>query len=174
MRVKKIVEKLFRDGIELDFNYIKSVHQNSSLGRPHIAEALVEHGYVNSINEAFVKYLGYQAPYYEPKKDIHPKEAIRKIRAWGGIPVIAHPGVVNDDTLVHQLISDGLYGIEVWHPDHSQRCQDKFYAMAKRDGLLMTGGSDFHGFQGTSSQIGQCGCGEIEVLRLRECWDCER
>jgi predicted metal-dependent phosphoesterase TrpH len=172
-RAKKIVEKLFRDGIELDFDHIKSVHQNSSLGRPHIAEALVEHGYVNSINEAFVKYLGYQAPYYEPKKNIHPKDVIRKIKTWKGIPVIAHPGTINDDTLIQQLIADGIYGIEVWHPDHSSRCQDKFYAIAKKDGLLMTGGSDFHGFQGTYSQIGKYGCGEFEVLRLRECWDCE-
>lgn len=167
-RAKKIIEKLSRDGIKLDFDQIKTKHKNSALGRPHIAEALLQNGYVGSINEAFNRFLGYHSPYYVPKKNIHPKEVIQKIRKWKGIPVIAHPAIINDDGLIDQLISDGPLGIEVWHPDHNQWWRDKLHRMALKNGLLMTGGSDFHGFHGKYSQIGKCGCERKHVSVLKQ------
>ena len=167
-RARKIVEKLSHDGIKVDFDRMKAIAKNSALGRPHIAEALREHGYVQSIREAFVRFLSYHSPYYEPKMSVLPQEIIEKIKRWQGIPVIAHPGVYNDPGLIQCLIGAGAVGIEVWHPDHSPACQQQLYELATAEGLLMTGGSDCHGHRRSSLQIGKCGCGQVEVRRLRE------
>lgn len=167
-RIKKIIEKLSSDGIKLEFEQIKAVAKNCSLGRPHIAEVLLENGYVKSINEAFAKFLGYHSPYYEPKKNIHPREVIRKIKNCKGIPVVAHPGTINNEQILYQLIMDGVLGIEVWHPEHGHRWQQKLYEIALKNGLLMTGGSDYHGKRGGYAQIGITGCSKKDVEMLKE------
>lgn len=169
-RVKKIIRKLSSNGIKLEFEQIKTVAKSCSLGRPHIAEVLVENGYVRSINEAFVKYLGYKAPYYEPKRNIHPKEVIKKIKNCRGIPVIAHPATIHDEQIIYRLIMDGAQGIEVWHPDHTLRWQQKLYEIALKNCLLMTGGSDCHGRRFGTVQIGITGCSKEHVRNLKECW----
>mgnify|MGYP001213409451 CR=1 FL=1 len=167
-RAKKIVERLSRDGIKIDFERMQENAKHSAMGRPHIAEALREQGYVQSIREAFVRFLSYHSPYYEPKMSVAPGDLLQKIRMWKGIPVIAHPGVYHDMDLVAQLVEDGASGIEVWHPEHSLACQEELRDMASREGLLMTGGSDCHGQRRSSLQIGKCGCGEPELDRLRD------
>jgi hypothetical protein len=169
-RVKKIIKKLDRDGIHLEFEQIRAAAHNCSLGRPHIAEVLVENGYVHSVNEAFMRFLGYNSSYYEPKKNVHPREVIRIIRACGGIPVIAHPGIINNERIVYDLIMIGAMGLEVWHPDHTLRNQQHFYEIALKNGLLMTGGSDCHGRRGAYITIGLTGCGktEIDILKTRK------
>ncbi len=169
-RVKKIIKKLSRDGIKLEFEQIKTVAKNCSLGRPHIADVLVENGYVKSINEAFTKYLGFHSPYYEPKKNIHPREVIQKIKNCKGIPVIGHPATINDEQIIYQLIMDGASGIEVWHPDHSYRWRQKLCEIALKNGLLKTGGSDCHGSRFGAIQIGLAGCSKEHVLRLKKHW----
>ncbi len=166
-RAEKIVEKLSRAGVKLDFARIKGIGNDVALGRPHIAGALLANGYVNSIGEAFIRFLGYHSAYYVPKKSIHTEEAIKKIKEWKGIPVVAHPGIINSEEVIHQLISYGVYGLEVWHPEHNKRAQDNFFEMAMKNGLLMTGGSDFHGFRNKFGLIGKIGCGHKEVLRLK-------
>jgi len=166
-RVKKILANLSKDGVILDYERVKSLAQNGSLGRPHIAEALKESGYVNSISEAFVRYLGYHSPYYEPKKDITPKEIIRKIKGWKGIPVVAHPGSMISTGLIYQLIMDGCAGIEVWHPEHSKRQEQELIELAIKNGLIMTGGSDYHGYR-SGNQIGRWGCRESDMEQLRK------
>jgi predicted metal-dependent phosphoesterase TrpH len=168
MRAKKIIEKLSNDGIKVDFNRMLAIAKNSALGRPHIAEALRENGYVQSIKEAFVRFLSYHSPYYEPKMSVDPKNLVKHIKEWNGIPVIAHPGIYNDRDLIENLVDYGAAGIEVWHPEHSTACQQELYEMASREGLLMTGGSDCHGHHRSSLQIGRCGCGKAEVERLKE------
>lgn len=166
-RVKKILANLSVDGVKLDYERIKSLAQNGSLGRPHIAEALKEKGYVNSINEAFARFLGYHSPYYEPKMEITPKEIVQKIKRVKGVPVVAHPGAMISTGLIYQLIMDGCAGIEVWHPEHSRRQEQELSELAIKNGLLMTGGSDYHGYR-SGSQIGRWGCREIEVEMLRK------
>ncbi len=167
-RVKRIINKLSKDGIKLEFEQIKATASNCSLGRPHIAEVLVENGYARSINDAFNKYLGFNAPYYEPKRFIEPKSVIQKIVRAKGIPVLAHPGTINDEQVIYQLIMDGCRGIEVWHPDHTYRCRQKLTEIAMKNGLLMTGGSDCHGRRGKNGyQIGVTGCMKEHVLELR-------
>ncbi len=172
IRTKKIIENLARDGIAIEFEHVKKIAQNSTMGRPHIAEALLECGYVRNRNEAFHRYLGYHCSYYEPKKEASPGTVIRMIKECGGIPVIAHPGMIgNDNGLIYELISDGALGIEIWHPEHTRKQEDDFYEIAMKHGLLITGGSDFHGFPRGYCQIGDCGCQLAHVSELkRSAW----
>lgn len=167
-RARKIVAKLSSDGIKIDFDRMQSMAKNGVLGRPHIAEALREHGYVQSIREAFVRFLSYHSPYYEPKMSVEPKQMLQRIKMWKGIPIIAHPGIFGATDLVQNLIDDGATGIEVWHPDHSLTCQRQLYEFALANRLLMTGGSDCHGHRRSNLQIGKCGCGQREVQTLKD------
>lgn len=167
-RVKKIIHKLHADGIKLEFEQIKLVAKDCSLGRPHVAEVLLENGYVKSVTEAFHRYLGYGLPYYVPKKDAKPKEVIKIIKESKGIPVIAHPGTINNESILYQLIMDGALGIEVWHPEHTQRWRQALYEVAMKNGLLMTGGSDCHGRRIDSVRVGLTGCGEEEIKMLKK------
>ncbi|MBE0433129.1 hypothetical protein IBX73_06655 [candidate division WOR-3 bacterium] len=168
MRARTIVERLSRAGIDLDFEQMKEHAKNSALGRPHIAVALLERGYVQSTREAFVRFLSYHSPYYEPKMSVDPGELLKKIESWGGISVIAHPGIYGDKEFIQHLIDAGAAGIEVWHPDHSIACQQEMREIAGREHVLMTGGSDCHGHHHANLQIGKCGCGQREVELLRD------
>jgi len=172
-RARKIVDRLSNDGFKVDFDRIEAIAKNSTLGRPHIAEALREHGYVQSIREAFVRFLSYHSPYYEPKMSVAPGDLLKRIKEWNGIPVIAHPGIYDDSGLIEDLVDAGAAGLEVWHPEHSAACQEQLYEMAAAYNLLMTGGSDCHGHRRSNLQIGKCGCGEDEVRRLKE-YRCSR
>lgn len=116
-----------------------------SIGRPHIADWLVRHGIVASMREAFDKYLGKGGQAYVNPPRIHPAEAIRWIHEAGGCAVLAHPGLYGDDSLVAELISAGLDGIEALHSDHSPEQEERYRRMAAEAGLLVTAGSDFHG-----------------------------
>ncbi len=169
VRTKKIIQNLARDGIKIEFEHVRQIAQNSTMGRPHIAEALLECGYVRNRNEAFHRYLGYHCPYYEPKKEVSPRTVIQKIKECGGIPVIAHPGMIGGDFgIIYQLIGDGVLGIEIWHPEHTKKQEDDFYEIAMKHGLLMTGGSDFHGFPRGYCQIGDYGCYDRNVKELKD------
>lgn len=168
-RAKRIVEKLICAGIKIEFEQVRQIAKNSAMGRPHIAEALMESGYVRSISEAFSRYLGYHCLYYEPKKEVSPKEAIERIKRSNGIPVIAHPGMLKTKSeLIYKLIGDGALGIEVWHPEHTPRQVDDFYEIAMKHGLLITGGSDFHGYPRGYCRIGDFGCSKLEVACLKK------
>jgi len=167
-RVDKILRKLSSDGINIDRDHVIIISGNGSIGRPHIAEAMRQSGYVHSINEAFIRYLGYHSRYYEPKKEIKPKEVIQKIKKCKGIPVIAHPGTVGGASMVYQLIMDGIMGIEVWHPEHTRQQESELCETAMKNGLLMTGGSDYHGYPRSRVDMGKYGCSMEEVRRLKE------
>lgn len=168
-RAKKIVEKLSSDGIRIDFERVKEIALNGSLGRPHIAEVLKEYGYVHSISEAFLRYLGYHSPYYVPKKEVNPEEVIKKIKEGRGIPVLAHPGTIGKDIeFIYCLINKGILGIEVWHPEHTKKQEEEFYEIGIKNGLILTGGSDFHGYAKGHNNIGEYGCRNEDVLRLKE------
>ncbi|MEO0142162.1 MAG: PHP domain-containing protein [candidate division WOR-3 bacterium] len=168
-RVKEIIKRLSVDGIKIDFQRIKEIASESALGRPHIAEILVENGYVASMGEAFIKYLGYHSPYYVPKKEVKPKEVIKKIKECKGIPVLAHPGTINGSAnIIYSLINEGILGIEVWHPEHTRRQVDEFYEIGMKNGLILTGGSDFHGYPRGYTGIGECGCRIEDLQKLKE------
>jgi len=153
-RAYVIIKKLKDLGISIEFDEILQIAQNGSVGRPHIAQVLLRRGYVSSIKEAFDRYIGYESPAYVPKYKMTPKEAINLIRNSGGIPVYAHPGVHSDPDYILHLAKQGLMGIEVWHPDHSEEDIKILDEIADKYGLLKTGGTDFHGFEKGKAPIG--------------------
>ncbi|MDY0151558.1 MAG: PHP domain-containing protein [Candidatus Cloacimonas sp.] len=113
--------------------------------RPHIAQILVSKGYCKTKNEAFDKYIGNFKPAYVPKPELSVSSVLKVIHGAGGLAVIAHPGKLTNPAFLEEFIPMGLDGIEVWHPDHYQWEVDAFINIAQKNGLYMTGGSDFHG-----------------------------
>lgn len=144
-RAQKIVDKLNQQGVGLDVNRVLEIAGYGALGRPHIAQALLERGHVKTMDEAFIRFIGYHSPAYVSKMEIAPREAIEFLVRHGGIPVAAHPGSYHDDRLLNDLIADGLAGIEVYHPDHDRATSEYYLEVAQKNNLLVTGGSDCHG-----------------------------
>jgi predicted metal-dependent phosphoesterase TrpH len=150
-RNPRILQTLKELGFPLTLDEVNAEAGDGQLGRPHIAKVMIKKGYVGSINEAFDKYLGKEKPAYVDKYRMECDQAIELIRHAGGIPVLAHPCLVEPTTdlpfesLIKSLRAMGLKGIEVYYPEHTPKSVAEYTAMAKRYGLLMTGGTDFHG-----------------------------
>lgn len=153
-RNELIVAKLQSLGIALTWADVEAAaatrreeagKKGRSIGRPHIAEALIKLGVVETTGEAFDRYLASGAAAYVEVPKAHPLEAIEWIKDAGGVAVIAHPGLYGKDELVEELIRAGADGIEVYHPDHGEADAERYNAIARRYGILTTGGSDYHG-----------------------------
>ncbi|MGD2185914.1 MAG: PHP domain-containing protein [Desulfobacterales bacterium] len=150
-RNPEILNRLNKLGFQLSLEEVNQQVGEGQLGRPHIAYAMMKKGFVASIDEAFDRYLGAGKPAYADKYRIRCEQAIKIIRQAGGIPVLAHPAHLNIeneqelDRLVQNLIKIGLAGIEVYYPGHSARQIRQYSKLAEKYGLLMTGGTDFHG-----------------------------
>ena len=146
-----ILRRLNELGFQITLEEVNQEVGEGQLGRPHIAYAMVKKGFVASIDEAFDKYLGTNGPAYVDKYRIECEQAINIIRAAGGIPVLAHPALLNIennqklDALLQNLMKLGLAGIEVYYPGHSLQQIQEYSELAEKQGLLMTGGTDFHG-----------------------------
>ncbi|UHA75794.1 PHP domain-containing protein [Paenibacillus sp. 481] len=120
--------------------------EGETVGRPHMADALVRRGVVKNMKEAFDKYLGAGGAAYVSPPRIRPHDAVAWIHEAGGAAVLAHPGLYGDDELVERIITETrLDGVEVWHSDHSPEDALRYAGLAERFGLLCTAGSDFHG-----------------------------
>lgn len=172
-RNQLLIAKLQELGIPITLEsvYRRKQGTDKNIGRPHIAEELIELGIVATIEEAFEKYLGKGAAAYVNPPRITPQEAIRLIQDAGGAAVLAHPGLYDDDELVQELIAFGLDGIEVNHPDNTEEQRLVYSTWAKQHGLVMTGGSDFHGWRGEEPFHAMLGShtAQIEAVeRLRE------
>jgi len=144
LRAMRMVDKLNELGVDLEYDDILQQPDSISIGRPHVAAALVEKGHVVSISEAFRRFLGDDGPAYMPKHKLSPAEAIALLLDVGGIPVLAHPGMLRQD-IISELVSCGLMGLEVFHPCHTVLHSDYYHELAERYSLLITGGSDCHG-----------------------------
>jgi len=144
-RVGKIISNLKELGVKLNPETVFNISGKGTVGRMHIARALVKEGHVNSVSEAFRKYIGDKSPAYVLGFRLFPKEAIKIINDAGGVAVLAHPYILHNDTLISEFIKDGLQGIEVYYPEHSQSMINFYLDLAKQLNLLVTGGSDFHG-----------------------------
>ncbi|MDR3611625.1 MAG: PHP domain-containing protein [Ignavibacteriaceae bacterium] len=143
-RALRILDKLRSIGISLSADDVMKKADTLAIGRPHIAHAMLEKGFVNSYFEAFNKYIGNGCPAYEKKVHLSPQSAFKIISDAGGLSFIAHPGNMPDDIL-KELIEAGVDGIEVFHPSHSPQ-HIKFYkGIVNEYFLLESGGSDFHG-----------------------------
>ncbi|MGB9813586.1 MAG: PHP domain-containing protein [Thermovenabulum sp.] len=144
-RIKKMIEKLNRLNIPIKNEDVEKEADGPSLGRPHIARVLVKKGYASSVEEAFLLYLDKGKPAYVPRYKLTPVEAIELIKKSGGIPVLAHPGLIKNKGIVFKIIKMGIKGIEVYHKEHNKEDSNYFMELAKKYSLLMTGGSDCHG-----------------------------
>jgi len=146
-RAYKILDKLKENGITLKNDSFVSNAGPKAIGRLHFAKALVEEGFVGSVQEAFQRYLSAGKPAYVPKYYMSSNDAVKLVRDSGGIPVMAHPYYAhyNDAAMMASLIKDGLKGIEAWHIKHPESAVKKFLALAQELDLIATGGSDCHG-----------------------------
>ncbi len=144
-RAQRIVEKLHSLKIPLTMDAVLEQAGSGSVGRPHIANALVDGGLTETYLEAFEKYIGYGGPAYEKKFQLSPREAVEIISSAGGISFIAHPGKNMYESVLMQLIKTGVDGIEIVHPSHSPEVQQYYRSVANQYYLLESGGSDFHG-----------------------------
>jgi len=153
-RGRRMVERLNHQGLNLPLEAVYEAAAGAAIGRPHIAEALVNEGLVNSIEVAFHKYIGNHCPAYIPKSVIRPPEAIDLIHRAGGVAVLAHPYINDMHKYVPSLVDLGLDGLEVFHYSHGKQDTQALKRLAGRYGLLLSGGSDFHGRQEHEGEIG--------------------
>ena len=150
-RNPQILELLSHQGIEIALEEVRNLAGDSQLGRPHIAQFMVEKGYVPSIDAAFDEYLGNGKPAYVDRFRFECEKTIKAILNAGGIPVLAHPlllGIKKDDILkdlIAALTEMGLRGIEVYYPEHTKNLIAYYSRLASHFNLLITGGTDFHG-----------------------------
>jgi hypothetical protein len=144
-RVYKIIENLGELGLKLNPETVFAISGKATVGRMHIARALVKDGLVGSTAEAFRKYIGDKSPAYVLGFKLSVPEAIKLIQAAGGVAVLAHPYMLRNDELITEFAGYGLEGLEVYYPEHSQAMVNFYLDLAKQLNLLVTGGTDFHG-----------------------------
>ena len=144
-RMERMVGKLQELGFNIDMNMVAAISGSGSVGRPHLAAALIGIGAVKTISEAFEKYIGAGRPAYLPRYKMDPTEAVALIKSAGGAPVLAHPGLNKANYPLGDLVEAGLVGIEAFHPAHSPEQACDFQKLASKNGLIATGGSDYHG-----------------------------
>lgn len=167
-RNPQIIEKLNGLGFDITLDEVEKRFGARQTGRPHIAELLVEKGYVPDFRRAFDLYLGKNKPAYVDKFKISCKEAIRLILDAGGLPILAHPGIIDFqhshdlDTFVNMLVDDGLAGIEVYYSGHDSAFRKHLSDIVQSKGLVATGGSDFHGSFNKGVDLGR-GRGDLNV-----------
>ncbi len=167
-RNPKIVEKLRQSGIDISMEDVQRICGPGQPGRPHIALALMEKKVVDTFDQAFDRYLATGRPAHVDKARLSCQEAITLINRAGGIAVLAHPGLIKTSEaypmgeIIDDLVTMGLNGIEAYHTDHSPEQIRYFEKMARNRGLLVTGGSDFHGEMKPEVQMGK-GTGDLHV-----------
>lgn len=144
-----------KEGIHVTFDKLKSlVADGGSIGRPHIAKAITLAGGTTSVMEAYNKYINNDSEVYVQRKTISPHEAIEIIYDAGGIPVFAHPFDVEDaENLIKEFMHYGLRGVEAYHRKHSPAMVEYYSSIAEKNGLIITGGSDFHAPNPNNGQI---------------------
>ncbi len=155
-RGEKMVAKLRKLGINIDWQRVKEIASGSSIGRPHIAQAMLEKGYIASFKEAFSEYLGHNRPAYVEREKMTPKEAVELIIKAQGLPVLAHPLTLPDpEAMTAELKDAGLVGLETYYNGYTAEEIDRLVTLADRHELITTGGSDYHGIDDTETAIGE-------------------
>lgn len=145
-RARKMIDLLSGLGMTIEWERVQKIAGKGSIGRPHVAQAMLEKGYVLSLKEAFEKYIGRQGPAYVERDKMLPEEAVRLIKKAGGLAVLAHPGTLKKvEEMLSRLLLVGLVGLEAHYGNYSKENIRKLQSLAKKFGLLATGGSDFHG-----------------------------
>jgi hypothetical protein len=159
-RAQGMVSKLGSLGIDIDWSRVQEIAGDGAIGRPHIAQAMLEKGYIASFKEAFDKYIGHGGPAYVEREKMTPEEAVALIVRSGGLPVLAHPFTVKEpEALVIKLKAAGLVGIEAYYKDNTAAETEATLGLAAKYGLIATGGSDFHGIADSNDAM----LGSVEV-----------
>lgn len=164
-RAHEIIDCLSRNGIKIDIGEIRHFSTGKSMGRMHVAKLLIQKGLARSVHEVFGRYLGPDGIAYVPKTKLSIPKAVELIHEHQGVAVIAHPGMYRIDNVAERCL-DFLDGIEVWYPEHAPSFEDHLYALALRNRLIPTGGSDYHGIG--NNQIGCVRVPYTTVTRLLE------
>jgi 3',5'-nucleoside bisphosphate phosphatase len=145
-RGRGMVEKLKTLGIDIDWARVQEIAGDGAIGRPHIARAMLEKGYITTFKEAFDKYIGHGGPAYVEREKMTPEEAVALIVRSKGLPVLAHPFTVPDpEAMVINLKTAGLVGIETYYKDNTPEQTQATLRLAEKYGLIATGGTDYHG-----------------------------
>lgn len=174
VRAQRIIERLNGIGVPVTMDEVAEIASSSgagdrvSIGRPHIAEAIVRRGQASDLDEAFARYLRRGQPAYVPRMTLPVRDAIRLARDRGAAIVVAHPALNLAESDLEALLREGLDGLEVQHPKHSEDQRRRLSALAKRLDLIPTGGSDYHGPGRNRHEMGSAGTGRETVDRLRE------
>lgn len=170
-RMERMVDKMNALGLPVTMAQVHAIAQGAQLCRPHLARALVELGYCTSTKDAFERFLGNGKPGCVEKKRVTAETAIAMIRTAGGTATLAHPAVSKVlATEIEKLADAGLAGLEVFHPEHPPGTREKLLGLARKVGLVPTGGSDFHGDKiAPGRRLGAAATPpeEFEQLRLR-------
>lgn len=171
-RLEEMHARLVAIGLPVDIeSHLSATAQKSgkALGRPLLAAALVKAGYVSSIAEAFDRYLGAGGPAFVSRRGASPADVVALVHDAGGVVSVAHPGKLRSDALIEPLAEAGLDAIEVYHPDHDAITTSRYRARAVGLGLLVTGGSDFHGRDsGRVDAMGRVTLPAADFARLAE------
>ncbi len=168
-RAAKILDRLSDIGVTLDIGEVEKESGEGAIGRLHIAKLLREKGYVTSIQEAFDRYIGSGRPAFVERKVLGIEEAVSVIRGGGGAAVWAHPGqAIRRTKLVARIVGAGISGLEAYHPNHTPDLVRLVCGVARRQGLVCTGGSDFHFVEVMKADIGGVTVPYEAVLELKE------
>jgi predicted metal-dependent phosphoesterase TrpH len=145
-RAQGMVAKLDNLGVHIDWERVQEIAGASSIGRPHIAQAMLEKGYISSFKQAFTEYLSRDGPAYVEREKMTPAEAVELIVRARGLAVLAHPLTAGDpEVLTTELKAAGLVGIEAHYDGYSAEEINRLVGLARRHNLIATGGSDYHG-----------------------------
>ncbi|MFH1691285.1 MAG: PHP domain-containing protein [Candidatus Omnitrophota bacterium] len=167
-RIYDICAKLKQQGIEVDPEDVFSLAGKGSVGRLHVARAMCEKGAVSCIPQAFYDYIGDKGSAYVGKLKMSVAEAIALIRGIKGIPVLAHPHIIRDQSRILEFIKDGIMGLEVFYPEYSASQIQRYSEIAQEHHLLITGGSDCHGTARQESCLGKIKLAYEYVEKLKE------
>jgi len=169
-RVFRICDQLASLGVDLDPEEVIGAAGKGSVGRPHVASALVRMGVVEDVDDAFGRFLGTGRPAFVPSSRLTVPQAIDAVHAAGGLAVLAHPGMYTGDLPIRDWAEHGLDALECAHPHHDERAEAALRALARDLGLVVSGGSDFHGVDSRRAELpGSHGItrAELDTLRRR-------
>jgi predicted metal-dependent phosphoesterase TrpH len=153
-RIYQIIDKLKKINISLNPKAVFRLSEKGTVGRLHVARAMVNEGIIKTTGEAFKKYIGEDCPAYVCGFRFSPQEAIKTIEDVGGTAVLAHPYILSEQNLIQKFLSYGLKGIEVYYPEHTKGLVKTYLKIAEKYNLLITGGSDCHGKAKRAVRIG--------------------
>ena len=176
-RNQRILVRLRELGYPIDAADLEAAAGDGAVGRPHIGEAMVRRGYVTSVREAFERFLGRGAPAWVDRRRLSLGTAVRLLRSSGGLPVLAHPGIIHADVAgLEHIVRDaarlGLAGLECYYPLHDEATVTSCLELAERYALVPTGGSDYHGTVKPDARLGVGSAGRPLPDELLEDLDC--